>query len=616
MAKNFCLLPNKAKEFRDDLKSGKLKMADLLDPKMTSEKRTEIFRKYAGSSAEDVNLAFEEKRVLKNTTLGMKNFLNKAAQMGKYSPEGKAALEKARADFRAIQQERILNPKEQEAFYNDLADKMLDTHVSVEETRKILELTNAVTDAGTKMSKDFTFPTEADRINYGASLVALENYKLNVRGSKPYGFNNPLKVRSLGEGLGSIATNTKATIKVIADNTRAIKASIDNSLWGNQGIRVLLNPKYTTKWAINFAKSFKDIGQILVYGNKKGDAILDAVKADVYSRPNALKGLYTNKGGRKLDIGGAEEEFPTSLPTKIPVLGRAFKAAETAYEAGALRLRADVADKVYKMAEKTGVDMTNPKEIGSRNDLVNSMTGRGYIGRGSEMTDLTNSAFFSVRFFKSNIDFITAHAFDPNVSASAKKEALMNILWVLSTTAVLLGINKGLSNDPGYNPFDPRSSDAGKLKIGNTRISIAPYMSIVTLLTRMVSQSTRNSLGEVKPLNEKDKEGKPKFGAKTGMDVFWDFTEGKFSPIAALIRDQARQYNFDQEKPDLKNTTEAIFAPMPVEGIKDLKNDKSADALLRALLGAGSFIFPTNTYEPPKPKEEKSKTKKAPKRSF
>ena len=58
MAKNFCLLPQKAKEFRDDLKSGKLKMADLLDPKMTSEKRTEIFRKYAGSSAEDVNLAF------------------------------------------------------------------------------------------------------------------------------------------------------------------------------------------------------------------------------------------------------------------------------------------------------------------------------------------------------------------------------------------------------------------------------------------------------------------------------------------------------------------------------------------------------------------------------
>lgn len=632
MAKNFCLLPERADQLREDLQSGKLKMADLLSPKMTSEKRTEIFRKYAGSSAEDVNLAFEEKRVLKNTTLGMRNFLNKATQMGKYSKEGKALLEKARADFRAIQQERILSPQEGETFYNDLADKMLDTHVSVEETKKVLELTKMLQEAKAKMNKDFTFPTQQDADMAGATQRALENFKREIRGAKEYGFNNPLKARSVGQGISAIGSNTKALVKFIADNTRALRATLDNSYYGNQGLRVLLNPRYSKVWASNLMQSVKDAYSIMRHGVSKGDDILDATYADVYGRKNYLNGRYDNKGGRKLDIGGSEEDFPTSLPTKIgeiPVLkripivknlldyaGRAFKAAEILQETGGIRLRVDVADKFYDMAEKSGVDMTDPFEIGSKNTLINSMTGRGFTGQQSELGDLANSAFFSVKLIKSSFDFLTQHAFDPKVSAKDKANALKQFLYIMSTTAVLLGINKGFKvDDKGYNPFDPRSSDFGKLKVGNHKLNLMPgYGSMITLIAKLATQSYRDTTtGEIKPLNEKDKEGKPKYGAQTGMDAFWNFTENKFSPIASLLRDQARQYDFDQKTPTLESIAESSTTPITIENISDvIKSD--SDVLLKVLVGLAGIVFQTDTIEPKPPKEEKKK--KTPKRSF
>ena len=45
-----------------------------------------------------------------------------------------------------------------------------------------------------------------------------------------------------------------------------------------------------------------------------------SVKADVYSRPNALDGTYKRM---KLDVGiDAEEAFPSTFPERIPVIGR------------------------------------------------------------------------------------------------------------------------------------------------------------------------------------------------------------------------------------------------------------------------------------------------------
>jgi len=53
------------------------------------------------------------------------------------------------------------------------------------------------------------------------------------------------------------------------------------------------------------------------------------VKADINSRPNALNGNYKKMG---LAVGNVEDQFPSSLPAKIPYAGRVFEASKNAFE--------------------------------------------------------------------------------------------------------------------------------------------------------------------------------------------------------------------------------------------------------------------------------------------
>jgi hypothetical protein len=141
-----CIPSDKAEEFKKSLRDGDIKIADLLDPKMTSEARTAIFEKYAGDQAKSLNLLFEEKLVLKNRMTGIKNFLSKVGGIGKFSEAGKAEIAKTLSDFRASQQQKIFSPTEYQAYLNDLADKKVGFHVTIEETRKISDLQAKIND--------------------------------------------------------------------------------------------------------------------------------------------------------------------------------------------------------------------------------------------------------------------------------------------------------------------------------------------------------------------------------------------------------------------------------------------------------------------------------------
>ena len=48
---NTCLMPDKIIEFKKALKKKRIKISDLIDPKITSEMRTKIFEEYAGKNA-------------------------------------------------------------------------------------------------------------------------------------------------------------------------------------------------------------------------------------------------------------------------------------------------------------------------------------------------------------------------------------------------------------------------------------------------------------------------------------------------------------------------------------------------------------------------------------
>src|SRR5262249_15726909 len=148
-----------------------------------------------------------------------------------------------------------------------------------------------------------------------------------------------------------------------------------------------------------------------------------------------------------------------------------------------------------------------------------------------------------------------------------------------------------------------RSSDFGKIKIGDTRFDVSGGMSsILTLADRLARMSTKSSTtGKVTPLNARDKKGNPVFGGQTGTDVVFNFFENKLSPTASVVRDLIKGQDFNGKKPTVLGEANNLFTPLPITTYLELQKDpNSADKLLALM--ADALGISTNTYAPPKRK--------------
>lgn len=602
----FCIPNELVTKLKNAIKDGTLH-PDKLIP-MDSSQRRNLFTKITGDEnlSKEINLAFEQKLLLKNQEKAMVDWARDTLGLSK--TEKAATLTKIQETY-AEKRRRVFTPEEDEAFLNEIASevyaKKYKTEVSLEEAQRITELSRDVSQAQEKMNENYTWGdgSEADRLKYGldfgAKKVLLDKYVggLKLEAEKAE-FVNPLKEKGVGGKVSAVGQDVALAVNTIADNTRAVQASWDNSFWGRQGFKAMTNPKYTKIWAKHFIDSFVDIGKVLTAGTKKGEtfkgaatlkkeAIIDAVKADIYSRPNYLNGRY--EMGDKLAIGIREEEFPTSLPEKIPLLGRLFAASETAYEAGAMRLRVDIADKLYSIAEKQGINMKDKFEVGSINQIINSLTGRGKLPTGEKWQSFLNRTFFAPKNVKAQVDFLTAHL-GQNVSRFAKKQAGQNLLASMGSIAVVLGIANALW--PDSIELDPRSSDFGKIKIGDTRIDVTGGMaSYLVLLARVITGETKSTTtGLIAKKGDK-------YGSGDKMDILWDFAENKFSPAASLAKTLWLGTDFKGEPISRSNAIFKALVPIPASTAYETLKDPKGAPLFVAMI-ADSLGLGTSTYGP------------------
>jgi hypothetical protein len=325
----------------------------------------------------------------------------------------------------------------------------------------------------------------------------------------------------------------------------------------------------------NFKKSWSDMAKEL----KNVDA-MTPIKADVFSRPNALNGKYK---AMKLDIGiESEEAFPSQLPAKIPLLGRLYKASESAYNGAALRFRADLADRLIEKAESMGIDVKDKKTgIGK---LVNSMTGRGSIQMTPGQSKAINVGIFSIKYFKSNIDVLTAHIFDKDVGTFARKEAAKNIVKVIGTMSMLLAAAKMLDDDSVE--LDPRSSNFGKIMVGDNheiKINISLGLgSITTLASRIVPTRHNGEWGFWYKSNKGKftKMGKGKYGAPEPSDLIFDFMKGKAAPISRLLLNTWEGSTFKGDEPTLGNEALNLATPIPIQNLFELAHTSAGSNII------------------------------------
>ncbi len=553
----WCLSKLAVDKFKEGLRNKEIDPAKLAT--MTSLERRAFMEKYVGKeNAQQTNALFESKLLLKNQITGVKTWLKRVTGL---SPQTKMDILS-----KIERMDKVLDPKEGEQFLQDLASSRLRIGVTQEEAKNISDLSKKAVEMRDKANKDGVFPTESDRYAYGANQVALEKYV------------NDLKLQA----------KTRNIIKESPGIFKSLVASLDNSFFGRQGIKVLYNKP--SVWARNFIKSWGDMGKEL-----KGKDAMDLIKADIYSRPNALNGKY-KAGGYQLDVL-SEEAFPSSLPGKIPVFGRLFKASESAYNGAALRMRADLADSYISLAEKQGLNMLNKEQAEGLGHMIGSMTGRGSLEMTAKQQRDINVLLFSIKFMKSNIDTLTAHQFDAKSTPFVKQQSRKVLLRIIATVASILGIAKFIN--PDSVDEDPRSTNFGKIKLFGHWVDITGGMaSLVTLASRIIPTIHNGKWG----LWKKSSTGNwsnliaGQYGQEDAYDlVINGLFSNKLSPIAGILRDALRGEMFGGETFNFKNAVSNLITPLSIQNYQDMKDDPDSSFIFGSVLLEG-LGFSTSTY--------------------
>jgi len=533
-------------------------------------------------------------------------------------------------------------PTKREPIELDAEGRTLQTQISLlkskvdvtdAEIEKIVELTKNVADARAQLEGHRRTPlgkATPEETAYATASVMLSNYVDN------------LKFKAGRARLAEIQeADTKGKLKIFARGamklalehpgfTKNILASLDASATALTGWRMgWAHPKI---WAKNAAKAQADI--VKTFGNQP---VADALKIDIQGRPNQTNGTYKKMG---LDVSAREEDFPMQNPfgrlgaviDKIPAkkgwtptqvgkqalktVPNAFVASENAFVGFQHRNRADVADLLLPRFESTPRTEMDYKNLGR---MINGLTGRGYLGKNVEKAaTVVNLLMFAPRFLKSELDafghIITGGATVPEMvqAALGKKdgnagtnfvrvEALKNLVKFVSGTATVLAMANALK--PGSVDFDPRSTDFGKIKIGNSRIDVSGHMgSLFTLAARIASGETKSgTTGKITKLNEKDKKGKNKWGGRTTLDIFEDYVEGKASPYGHFFLDWLKGEDFNGNPVDLKTYASwdraitNMHTPLPIKNVEELLADPNAMPLWAGII-ADYFGATTNTY--------------------
>ncbi len=557
-----CLPKHIADLFLEKLKSGEIDPAKLTD--MSSKERNTFFASFMGKeNAASVNADFESKLLLKNRQLGIINWAK--------SVSGLKEATKRDLISKANRMTEILQPEEMDDFLADLAARRLGVGVTVEEAGKIADLAKTASDRKGLIKEDSPIRS-ATRMEYGTAVVAFKDYV------------GSLKAEAKKLTPKEFLLNPAAWLEQIGGVTKSIAASLDNSFFGRQGfITLVTNPDI---WVNNFKKSWGDMRKELT-----GVDAMTPIKADVFSRPNALNGNYK---AMKLDIGiESEEAFPSSLPEKVPLLGKLFKASESAYNGAALRFRADLADRLIEKAEAMDVNVKD-KDTGLGR-LINSMTGRGSIQLTPGQSKLINVGLFSIKYLKSNLDVLTAHVFDKKVGAFARKEAANNLLKTIRAMAIMLMIAKFLDDESVE--LDPRSFDFGKIKVGKNheiKINISLGMgSIVTLASRITPTLHKGEWGFWYKTSKGRfiKTGTGRYGEIEPSELVFDFIKGKAAPIARTLLTVWEGKNFAGVEPKLGDEALTLITPIPVENLFELaKTSASSNVLLYAILTALDMV--------------------------
>jgi hypothetical protein len=237
-----------------------------------------------------------------------------------------------------------------------------------------------------------------------------------------------------------------------------------------------------------------------------------------------------------------EEVYMSRWQKKVPGVPLSARAYVTFLN----KLRADVFDATYESLTRKGVGLTE-EELLDLGDFINNATGRADLGRFN--SEGISTLFFAPRWVMSRFNLLMYPLKAAGVVAGKSNKAIsgrlrakiaweyfnfiagFSILWGL--TALLFG------DDDDEHPliqWDPRSTDFGKVRTGDTRLDVTSGLSnAIVFASRMATQTAMNQRGEIKDLRIVDEGGNIDFGQSTAWDVIARFIRSKLAPIPSTV---------------------------------------------------------------------------------
>ena len=364
----------------------------------------------------------------------------------------------------------------------------------------------------------------------------------------------------------------------IANLPRSIMASYDLSFGLRQGS--FAAPRFRREFFDSFKKQFS------WFGSERAFQENQKVIASNLNYPLAIESgvQFTEMDSLMKE---REERFASQWAEIVPGVRQSARA----YTAFANKYRMDIFDTLVQDAEKLGLNPQENRDLSKKiAKFVNNATGRGSLGDFESSALYLNALFFSPRLMASRVGILTK-LFDPRFyykeSPFIRKEFLKTILSWLGTGLSIMGIAKLMGAEVGD---DPRSSDFGKIRIGDTRIDhwggFQPYIRMVGQL--ISGQYKSSTTGKIVTLGEG-------YRPLTRLEILQRQIESKQAPVFSLITELLKGQTFEGKKINIPKAVALRFIPMVVQDLYDIvkENPDALPAIILAPFGVG-----IQTYKP------------------
>lgn len=259
------------------------------------------------------------------------------------------------------------------------------------------------------------------------------------------------------------------------------------------------------------------------------------------------------------------------------------------------KIRLDTYKALRKSLSKSGTP--TPEEGRQIAMFVNESTGRGGLGKAEPAGVVLGRVMFSPRYYASRIQLASGHSMWGGTMRTRRIIATEYARTLVGLGLYYTMLNAYFSSDTdkkaGSIETDPRSTDFGKIKMGNTRLDpLAGLSQVIVMGARTGTGEKKTGTGKVQPIRGP----KVPYGGQTWADITASHLRGKLHPVPGAIANLFNGTDLGGEEATLVNQAGNMVAPITYidiyTALKEQGLDDGAALSLLALLGEG-----LQTYE-------------------